>query len=341
MLNEKEITLLREELATAKNPLFFYDGDGDGLASFLLLYRIHGEGKGIALRGSQRKEEHMVRKVEELEPDKVFVLDVPVLSQEMIDQVKRPIFWIDHHEPLQRDNVNYFNPRLRDPEAYIPTSRMCWQITEREQDVWIGTGGCLADWYMPDFIDEFIEKYPKFLPKKADMLTMSYKRKVGKLVKLLFFIQKGSHSEVRKSIKVLTRITSPDEIFSQATSQGKFIFHRFEKLEKMYTNLLKKARKGVTRSKLLLFYYTEEQWSFTTNVANELAALYPKKLIIVARRKGGRMVCSLRGNNVASVLEKALIGVEGGGGGHPEACGAVIEEEYWNQFLEQFKEAMK
>ena len=54
MLTTKQIKFLREELATAKNPIFFYDADGDGLAAFLLLYRIHREGKGIAIRTEEK-----------------------------------------------------------------------------------------------------------------------------------------------------------------------------------------------------------------------------------------------------------------------------------------------
>lgn len=341
MLTVKEVEFLREELATAKNPLFFYDGDGDGLASFLLLYRIHREGKGIALRGSQRKEEHTILKVKELQPDKVFILDVPYLSQEMIDEIKCPIFWIDHHEAISRRGVHYYNPRIEDPAAYIPTSRMCWQISTRPQDIWIAALGSLADFHLPDFLDEFIAQYPYYLPRRYKLPTMLFKKKVGLLVKLLFFIQKGSQSDVYKSIKILTRIESPDEIFKETTSGGTFLLKRFEKINSMYEQLLHQAKKSVTRSRLLLFYYTEDVWSFTTNLANELTALYPKKVVIIARKKSDCVICSIRGENVIRLVTEALEGTKGSGGGHPAACGAVIPAENWDRFLLQFTGAMK
>ena len=106
MLTDQEVALLREELATAKNPLFLYDGDGDGLTSFLLLYKIHREGKGIALTATSILDQRFSRKVAELNPDKIFVLDVPVVTQEFIDEAKRPIFWIDHHPPQPRTNMS-------------------------------------------------------------------------------------------------------------------------------------------------------------------------------------------------------------------------------------------
>ncbi len=341
MLTPQQVQFLQEELATAKNPLFFHDGDADGLASFLLLYRIHKEGKSVALTSTSKVDAQFLRKVEELNPDKIFILDIPIVEQEFIDGAKRPIFWIDHHPPLERRNVQYFNPRLTDPDAYIPTTRMAYQVSQNPNDLWIATAGCLADWYMPDFLDEFIAKYPQFLPHKADLATIIFNQPVSQLVKLFFFIQKGPQSEVRKSISILKRIASPDEIFQETTSAGRFLHKRFVKINTLYESLLAQALKHVTRSKLLLFPYTETQWSFTANLSNELVARYPQKIVLIARKKSGEMKCSIRGKNVLTLLQKSLVGINGSGGGHPDACGAVIKEENWEQFLQNLKEEMK
>ncbi len=341
MLTPKQVQLLQEELATAKNPLFFHDGDADGLASFLVLYRIHHEGKSVALTSASKLDAQFLRKVEELNPDKIFILDIPIVEQEFIDGAKRPIFWIDHHPPLERQNVHYFNPRLTDPTAYVPTTRMAYQVSENPEDLWIATAGCLADWYMPDFIDEFIARYPHLLPQKDDLSTMIFHQPVSQLVKFFFFIQKGPTSEVRKSISILKRITSPDEIFQETTTAGKFLHKRFVRINQMYEVLLAQAMKHVTRSKLLLFPYTETQWSFTANLSNELSARYPFKIVLIARKKSDEMKCSIRGKNILTLLQKALVGINGSGGGHPDACGAVIKEGDWERFLQNLKEEMK
>ena len=340
MLTEKNVSLLRKELETAKNPLFFYDSDGDGLAAFLLLYRIHREGKGVRINTSSVNI-HGLRKVEELNPDKIFILDIPVVDQEFLDQVKRPVFWIDHHQPLHRTKVQYFNPRIQNSDAYIPTSRMAWDISRDPADLWIAMIGSLADWHLPDFTDDFIAQYPDLL-KYKDLTRASYKSKIGILMKFFFFIQKGPSHEVHKSVKTLTRIKSPYEILNQETAQGKFLWARFQKINQKYDELLKDAKTGVKGGKILLYHYSENLWSFTANLANELMALYPKKVIIIARNKGGEMKCSLRAQfKISDALEKALHGVEGRGGGHPNACGAVIKEEDWALFLHQFKEEIK
>ena len=129
MLSSSQIKLLQDELRSAKNPLFLYDADADGLASFLLLYRIHREGKGIRITAGSKIGLDLARKVQELNPDKIFILDIPLLDQEFVNQVKRPIFWIDHHEPQKINNVHYFNPRIKDPDAYVPTTRMAYQVS--------------------------------------------------------------------------------------------------------------------------------------------------------------------------------------------------------------------
>ncbi len=342
MLNPTQIALLQEELKTAKNPLFLYDSDADGLCSFLLLYRVHREGKGVRVSSTSKLNLDFVRKVEEIKPDKIFVLDIPVLDQQFVDAVKCPIFWIDHHQPQEIKNVHYFNPRLKDPDAYIPTTRMAYQVSQNADDLWIATAGCLADWHMPDFIDSFIEKFPELLPKKNDLATSLYKHPVGKLVKLFFFLQKGPSQEVRKSLQILSKINSPQEIFQEESSAGKFLHKRFEKVNEKYEEVLAQAKKNIFKSKIVLFTYNSAQWSFTANIANEVSATHPKKVIIIAREKSGSMKCSIRAQfPIAGALEKALIGIEGYGGGHPNACGAVIKEEDWARFLENFKQELK
>ncbi len=342
MLTPKQVEFLREELKTAKNPLFIHDDDADGLCSFLILYRIHREGRGLIFKTAPKLDKRTIPKVEEINPDKIFVLDIPIVEQEFIDLAKRPIFWIDHHPPLDRKNVHYFNPRLKDPDAYIPTTRMAWQVSQNPDDLWIATAGSLADYHLPDFIDSFIERYPQFLPKKEDLPTTIFKTPTNRLVKLFFFLLKGPSSEVRKSVKILTRITSPEEIFNQETPAGKFLFKRFEQINEKYEHLLEKAKKEVTSSKLFIFNYTEDHWSFTANLANELTALYPQKVILIVRKKSGEMKCSLRaGVPILEPLQRALVGIQGYGGGHPNACGAVIKEEDWTQFLENLKTELK
>ena len=84
MITTEEIDKIRNYLEKSENPLFFFDDDQDGLASFLLLWKHIGRGHGVVVKGSPELTEEYVRKVEEYRPDKVFILDKPMLSQDFV-----------------------------------------------------------------------------------------------------------------------------------------------------------------------------------------------------------------------------------------------------------------
>jgi single-stranded DNA-specific DHH superfamily exonuclease len=345
MLISKQVNFLKDQLAAAKNPLFLFDDDPDGLCSFLLLYRINREGHGIVVKSIPKITTFFLRKVEEYLPDKIFILDMPIVDQEFIDAAKRPIFWIDHHQPLERQNIQYFNPLIAQPDIYLPTTRMAYQISQNPKDLWLAMVGCIADYHMPDFQKEFVKKYPDLMEKTSDIEKAIYRDPIGRLARVFSFLLKGKTSEVNRCIKILTRIKSPYEILKQQTSQGKFIYKRFEKIDQKYLPLLQEAKKeaGKVKGSLLVFTYTEQTWSFTAELAGELLHLYPDKIILVARKKSGEMKCSLRSRKIpiSSILEKALIGIEGYGGGHEFACGSSIKELDWRQFLINLKRELK
>ena len=112
MLTKEQIDELRKELEDCHRPLIFFHDDADGLSSFLLFYRFIKDGKGIVLKAPPELGEEFAKKVEEYQPDKVFILDKPKVSQEFLDNVKCKVIWIDHHMPVSRYKVKYYNIRI-------------------------------------------------------------------------------------------------------------------------------------------------------------------------------------------------------------------------------------
>ncbi len=336
-LTKKQYEQIKEELDNCKNPLFFFDDDPDGLSSFLLFYRYIKEGHGIVVKTHPKLDIRSVPKIEQYEPDKVFVLDVAKLEQDFIDNCNAPIIWIDHHGPYERSNVKYFNPRLAKKDANIPTTYMCYKVVQ--QDLWIAMLGCTADYYMPDFLNEFKEKYPGLTNDEKSITDIYFKSKLGTLVKVFSFSLKGKTSEVMKNIKVLTRIESPGEILNQETARGRFIFKRYEKIKKIYDELLETAISQAGKEKFLVFIYADDKMSFTGDLANELLHKFPSKIIIVGRKKNSDVRMSIRSKNtlIPQALEKSLAGLEGYGGGHEYACGANVKESDFKEFVERMK----
>lgn len=341
MLDNKDIKQIKDELDNCKNPLFFFHDDPDGLCSFLLLYRYIKEGHGIVFKAKPGLGIKFIRKVEEYMPDKIFVLDIPIVDQEFIDKARLPIIWIDHHGPYDRSNVKYFNPRIKDKNDGTPVTKICYEVVK--QDKWIATVGCIGDWYIPDFFEEFKKEYnlvEKDEKDTKDPGKIYFETKLGRLVRIFSYILKGKTSDVNKCFKILTRTEHPNEILEQTTAQGRFIYKRFEKINKEYEELVNESTKHVTKDRLLIYIYKENKMSFSGDLSNELIYRYPDKIIIIGREKSGEIRLSLRSMKklLPPIIEKALIGIEGYGGGHEYACGANVKKEDFKRFIENIRE---
>lgn len=341
MITEEEIKKIREYLKKAENPLFFYDDDPDGLASYLLLKKYIDKGIGIPIKSAPSLDDIYLRKIRENSPDYVFILDKPILSQEFIDQVNVPIIYIDHHPIQDLKGIKYFNPRKHDDNDNRPTSYWCYRITG--QNLWIAMCGIVGDWYIPKIIREFKKEFPDLVKKTKDPAELMFKTQLGKLIKIFAFLLKGKVSDVRKNVRVLEKIEGPYEILNQTTPRGKFIHKHFEKINKVYEKLLNQAKSQATRSKLLVFIYPSTKHSLTGSLSNELLFNYPNKIIVIGREKFDAVVMSFRSRDVIipPLLEKALENLEGHGGGHDHACGGGVKREDFSKFIENFKKLLK
>ncbi|MFH2027979.1 MAG: DHHA1 domain-containing protein [Nanoarchaeota archaeon] len=337
-LTEHQVKEIKEELDNCKNPLYFFHDDPDGLSSFLLLYRYKQEGNGVIVkRATPTVDEQFVRKVNEYNPDKIFILDIAVVDQNFVDNVKVPIIWIDHHEPLKLDNIKIFNPRLNDKSDGTPVTYLCHQVVQ--QDLWIAAVGCIGDWFLPDFIDEFNEQYPDLVKiESKDPGDILFNTKLGTLARIFSFILKGNTSDVKRCYKTLTRIKDPYEILEQKSPQGRFVYKKFTKINKEYTELIEEAKKQKKDDGILIYIYPKDKMSFSGDLANELLHKFPDKLIIVGREKDNEIKMSLRYcRPIIKILKNALKELEGGGGGHEYACGANIKTKDFDKFIDNIK----
>src|SRR3989344_8685872 len=207
MLEKKQVDEIREELNNCKNPLFFFHDDPDGLSSFLLLYRYIKEGHGIAFKAKPGLGINFIKKVREYDPDKIFILDIPIVDQEFIDEAQVPVIWVDHHTPLDRTNVKYFNPRIKNKDDGIPVTRICYEVVN--QDMWIAAVGCIGDWTIPDFFKEFKKQHPGLVDDSDEPGKIYFTTKLGLLVRIFGYILKVKTSDTNKSFKILTRIEDP------------------------------------------------------------------------------------------------------------------------------------
>ncbi len=337
-LTDEEIQYIRDEVEKSVRPLFFFDDDPDGLCSFLSFYRKKKEGKGIIVKSTPELKEEYARKVEEYQPDLVVILDKPMVSQEFINACKgKKIIWIDHHGPQERKGVKYFNPRIHDDSDNRPTSY--WSYRINEEDLWISMAGIVGDWALPeDVTKKFREEYPDLLPEEiAKPQDALFNSTIGKISKMFSFLLKGKTNDVSKAIKILTRIESPEELLLHNTSRANLLHKKYVEMESEYQKLLTSV--DTKDEKVILFTYEESKISFTSDLSNELLYRFPERVIIIVREKGDEVKISMRSSKhvLPPIVQKALEGVDGYGGGHAHACGGAIKKKDFQKFIEQFK----
>jgi len=340
-LSKKQYSEMRNHLDNCNNPLFFFDDDQDGLCSFLLLYRYKKQGHGVIVKTSSGITELFTRKVQEYNPDKIFIMDIADVEQEFFDEMKVPVVWIDHHGPYERKNVKYYNPRVSNKKHNQPTSFLCYKTVE--QDLWIAALGCVADWFLPPFLKEFKKEYPDLIEgKNKSPGDIIYNTKLGHLIRIFSFVLKGKHSDVMNCIKILTRIKDPHELLEAKTEQARFIYKKYETAMGMYKPLLDDMMEKLEKSSenLEVFSYGHDSTSMTSDLSNEAIHRHPDKIIIIAREKNEQMKCSLRSSktNLKPLVEKALIGLNGYGGGHENACGANVSKNDFEEFVRRLRE---
>ncbi len=345
MLTQPQLQEIKEILEQSQNPLFFFDNDVDGLCSFVILQRALDRGKGVAIKSFPELDETYLRKINELNPDLIVILDKPRVDEKFIGQVLErnlPLLWIDHHHVQVPDEIikkiTYFNSY----PTSEPTTYIAQKVFNRQEDLWLAMIGCIGDVYMPEFAQEFAQKNPEIFNSNLTAFDSLYMTEVGKTIKMLNFGLKDTTTNVLQMMKLLQKANSVQDILEE-NSKTKQLHYRYNQINKEYKKILEKAEAQDKKDKLLFFTYTGPM-SMSSEISNELCFKHKNKIIVVAYKKQDYVNISMRGENVAELTEKAIKGFEGAsGGGHKNATGARVRIDDFDKFkkkVEKFIEEL-
>lgn len=337
MITENEINEIKSFIENSTNPVFLFDDDPDGVCAYLLLKKFYKKGKGIPIKGSPMITVKFLEIVEKNDPDLIIILDKPIVEQEFIDKSPCKIVWMDHHPLVKRNNVSYYNPRMHDEEDNRPTTYLAYSITK--SNPWIAIIGCIFDFYVPDFSKELLKQYPDLISEVNGPDDIRFNTNFGKIIKIFAFNLKGESKYVKKSLSMLEEVESPYEILNQSSESGKYLYQRYEKLNKSYERLLEKAIKEINEDELFVFLYPSEKTSFTSELANEILYKNKNKIILIGREKFDKIIMSIRSDKkkIIKAVERALVGINGYGGGHDYACGGCVDRTDFERFIENLK----
>jgi len=347
MLTKKQVNEIKEHLDKAQNPLFFFDNDNDGLCSFLLLQRYIGRGKGFPVKTAPELTKDYFRKVRELEPDYIFILDQPEVSKEFFDEVEKinlPIVWIDHHE-IDKEKipnfVNYYNPIFNKKKSNEPVTALCYQIANKKEDMWLGVIGCISDKFVPEFYSEFRKEFKDLAIDSEDAFEIYYNSQIGEIATMLGFGLMDRTTNVINMLKFLMKAKGPYDVLEENTKTHS-IHIKYNELYEKYNKLIKKAKEEIKDSGKLFFFKYGGDTSMNADVANRLMYLFPKKVIAVVRLKEVMASFSIRGKNIRDKVVKIIEGLEGAtGGGHEDAVGAQMKLEDVDKFEKELRKLVE
>lgn len=344
MLTKIQLNEIKNHLENSQNPLFFFDNDVDGLCAFLILRRAINRGKGIAIKSFPELKKQYLKKIEELNPDAIFILDKAEVSEEFINETNQkniPLIWIDHHETkTSKETIKktfYYNSL---PSAE-PTTYIAQKIFNQQEDLWLAIIGCIGDAYMPDFANQFAEQNPELLNPKLEPLDALHSTEIGKIIRLLNFGLMDTTTNTVTLIKYLFKAKSAHDILEE-NRETKQLYKRYNELNKIFNKQIEKAESEFNpKSKTLFFSYTGET-SMSSEISNKLYHNHKDKLIVVAFKRPEKINISIRGNNALKITKEIIADIEDAtGGGHEKATGAMIPVDAFEKFKQNISNYFK
>ena len=341
--------------------------------------------------------------------DSLFVLDIVGAKERFFSDLNgTKITWIDHHamcddnRDLPERKLNYINPSLRrltKEVPYFPTSAICYEAWR--QDAWIAAIGYLSDGALPMALLDLFHEYSYLLKDKSgnnygyiesefNLKLIIAKNKfqrpsekttsllkfireetlMGDLINIFNYVLKGTDSDVKKNIELLTKISIPHEILDERlrSEPGKALFDYYEKTkadyQETYNKIINNLQSSVkVRENTLYYAISQGKYDFMTQIATKLILENPKKIILVsneeiAKTEDAFVELSLRANNFD--LNEAIMTIKHKflnlypyefdqkenkyiltGGGHPMASGLSIKKKYLGEFMHYFLELAK
>lgn len=337
MLTPIQLIEIRNQLETSQNPLFFYDNDVDGLCSFLILRRALDRGKGVVIKSFPDLKKQYTKKIDELNPDAIIILDKADLSKEFANHAEEkniPILWIDHHKTKTDATTIKKTSYYTSYPSAEPVSYITQKIFNRPEDIWLATIGCIGDVYMPDFAEQFAEQNPDLLPKNIDAFTALQTTTLGKIARKLNFGLMDTTTNILKLIKYLFKATTPYDILEENPSTKQF-HKRSNQLEEFLQKQIRKAESNFDPKSKILFFTYSGNTSMSSEISNRLAFLHPDHLIIVAFLRPEKANISVRGKDALEITKAATKNILGAtGGGHKEATGAMVPISDFRKFKE-------
>ncbi|MBS3127758.1 hypothetical protein J4410_01310 [Candidatus Woesearchaeota archaeon] len=253
----------------------------------------------------------------------------------------------DHHKIYEKkvpQNVLLLKPQLIhspvDPSRYC-TAKLCYDLWSRHVNLtpyaWKACPGIIGDMaYLQwkSFVDNEITKHGYQTTKNPfDMIF-------GKIAELCSQTECYDYRKVKRVFAILWKAKKPEEVLqSELKKYQKFVQKEID----YYKKNMKKLAEFYPK-KELIFYVITPKYNIKSNLSTILSMKEPHKTMILAsldkQKKGYTLSLRRQDQKVKmnDLVEKALSGLQGSGGGHIPAAGGRVAKKDFLKFKERILE---
>jgi len=308
-----------------KKVFLIHHTDVDGLASAALTF--------IALKRTGIKVSKVVaRSVDERKKisddlkkcKKAIILDIPLENFEELKKTGKEILIIDHHPStvINTKKIVCINPRIVKKDIYQPTSYLVYKLFSKVVNLkdkeWLSVLGTLADFGFEDCKD-LLKKWIKIKRKSSILKTRFWK--IAKMVK-------GSSFKLKEEEIIRILISSKN---LNKLEKNEKILKAFKKYKKILKKGEKEFWKNAEEFKKLNLIISRISEKVGSELASEISARFPDKIIILLEKSGKEFKIHARYQNARIHLGKLLKKICGGGG-HKQAAGGKIPVKEFENF---------
>ncbi len=334
--------------------------DNDSLCSAAIMYRLlkayHKVDVKLMISNLNfAVSENVAVEIKKYKPDYVIIVDLADVSLDILIQMKitSQVLIIDHHKPKGYARVTYVNPRLYDPEIYLPATYLCYRIYEKflktKDILWVAGIGTLSDMgmkYCGDLFSAIKTNYKELVGGNPGMDEVLFDNStLGKLAKIFDSarVVEGADGAL-VALNVLTKVLDYRDVINGKFSGAKKLFEWYGIVDKDFNRLVNDFQKK-KKSKGLVLYEIKSKYNMKSPLSGYLSKFMQKEVLVIYQKSGKYIEVSFRRGKLSVIDLNDLAGKsiekipDAAGGGHPVASGARLPVKYLSKFLNNLKKS--
>lgn len=350
-----------EQIEKDEEVVIIHHWDMDGTASSVIISRIlekERDRPADEVKIPDKRAYHLSDgDYEKLESaDKIIVLDFNLEADELenMDEEYGDVLVVDHHSFGREPDVNFVNPRTEDTEVYIPCSKVCLEIASEfeleEQMKWVAGLGIIQDFGVdscPELFEQLKDDYEAYFPAELTQEDLAKNCEYGRYSSVLN-IKPYRDSQHFAKLAYEALMKSDDLKELEAQEEYRKVYEVYLEMQEEFNSAVEnyEEEREIDRQKMIIFFQLESDFHITSSIATNMSTKTPEWIHIVVQKRDGEMNISARCQSGRVDLAELMVNSmpeeakEHGGeaGGHRKAAGASMDEKYYEEFKENFRE---